>query len=44
MDIVTAVWLSLVVGAFVAGFFVGKRHGVRAERGAKALKETVGKL
>ncbi len=44
MDIVTAVWLSLVAGAFVAGFFVGKRHGIRIASAAATLKDTVGKV
>ena len=44
MDIVTAVWLSLVAGAFVTGFFLGKRHGVRITKAAATLKDTVGKM
>jgi len=34
----------LIVVAFVVGFFVGKKHGIRVVRGAGALKDTVGKL
>lgn len=44
MDIVTFVWLAVAVGAFVAGFFVGKRHGIRIASAASFLKDTVGKL
>ena len=34
----------LLVAVFVAGFFVGKKHGQRVVRGAGALKDTVGKF
>ncbi len=44
MDIATAVWLTLIVGGFVAGFFVGKRHGIRIASAAATLKDTVGKV
>ncbi|MDA8122232.1 MAG: hypothetical protein M0Z38_06675 [Deltaproteobacteria bacterium] len=44
MDIVTAVWLSLVAGAFVAGFFVGGKHKERTMKAMRILKNTAGKL
>ncbi len=44
MNIQVIVVLALIAGAFVAGFFVGKRHGVRVAAAASLLKNTVGKL
>lgn len=34
----------LIVGAFVAGFFVGKKNGQRFVTAAGTLKDTVGKF
>lgn len=36
--------LVVAVVAFVVGFFVGKKHGIRVALAAKTLKDTVGKL
>lgn len=47
-DIGTYVWLIVALGAFVVGFFVGKKHGIRVEKAASTIREsaksTVGKL
>lgn len=47
-DAGTYVWLLIALCAFIVGFFVGKRHGIRVEQAANTIKEsaksTVGKL
>lgn len=40
VDAGTYVWLLISACTLVVGFFLGKRHGVRVERAANAVKES----